>query len=127
MKKTLLGLIGALSTLAGCSHQDIESVDVTRFEQIVNAGGVQLLDVRTAGEFAEGFIPGAMNIDVNQPGFVEKVEQQLTKDKPVAIYCRSGHRSMIGARQLVKVNYKVINLNGGIIAWNAAGKKTRRP
>lgn len=127
MKKTLLGLLGAMTTLAGCSDKNIQTVDATQFEQLVQAGKVQLLDVRTAGEYAEGFIPGAVNIDVNQSDFVEKAEQQLGKDRPVAVYCRSGHRSMMGAQQLVKAHYKVINLDGGIIAWSAAGKPTRRP
>ncbi len=127
MKKTLMGLLGAMTTLAGCSDKNIQTVDVTQFEQLVQAGNVQLLDVRTAEEYAGGFIPGAVNIDVNRSDFAEKAEQQLDVEKPVAVYCRSGHRSMIGAHQLAKAKYKVINLNGGIIAWNAAGKPTQRP
>jgi rhodanese-related sulfurtransferase len=57
-------------------------------------GGAQLLDVRSAAEFAEGAAPGAMNIPVQM---LERYTELLEKDKPVIVYCRSGNRSAMAA------------------------------
>ncbi len=119
-------LAALATTLFGCSNKNIETVDVNKFESLINAGKVQLLDARTAEEYNEEAIPGAMNIDVKQDDFLEKSEKQLSKDKPVAIYCRSGKRSMMGAQQLSQAKFKVFNLDGGILAWKDAGKKTKK-
>lgn len=115
-------MFGAFSILGGCKSTSIENADVNQFETLVNTQDVQVLDVRTAEEFSDGFIPGAINIDVYQPDFLEQVVTTIDKKQPVAIYCRSGKRSMMAAQQLVKAHYKVINLDGGIMAWDAAGK-----
>lgn len=99
------------------------TVDVDEFERtIADTAGVQLLDVRSQQEYDEGHLPGAYIIDVHDSAFLEQVEAQLTKDKPVAVYCRSGRRSASAARQLVKAGYQVINLDGGILAWKEQGK-----
>ena len=58
-------------------------------EQLENA---VLLDVRTAAEIADVNIDGHIAIDIQQPGFTEKVAQ-LDKTKTYFIYCRSGNRS----------------------------------
>lgn len=80
-----------------------------------------LIDVRTPQEFAEGRLPGAVNIDCSTPSFVEEVEARVPKDREVALYCRSGRRSAEAASLLVKAGYKVADLAGGILAWQEAG------
>lgn len=115
-------MCSVLSFLGGCKSNEIENVDVNQFEKFILTPEVQILDVRTADEFADGFIPGAKNIDVYQPNFMELASTELDHKKPVAIYCRSGKRSMMAAQQLVAAKFKVINLEGGILAWDAAGK-----
>lgn len=78
---------------------------------------IQLLDVRTPEEYAAGHINEAINIDVNDSTFLQRAEASLQKQKPIAAYCRSGKRSAHAASLLAKQGYTVINLLGGIIAW----------
>ena len=53
-----------------------------------------LLDVRTPAEFAEGHLAGAVNVDVQDPSFLGRVEALgLPADGPVYLYCKSGGRS----------------------------------
>lgn len=103
-----------------CSQQNFENKEVKEFAELIDSGNVQLVDVRTAGEYAEGHLPGALNIDVKEDSFVQKAEQQLTKEKKVAVYCRSGRRSANAAGVLSERGYKVVNLLGGIQAWQKA-------
>lgn len=117
-------IIVILSTLfASCSsHQGIESVTVDEFENALYDGHVQLLDVRSAEEYAQGHIANAENIDVQQPDFIDKAKAKLDHANPVYVYCRSGKRSMLAARKLVKAGYQVVNLRDGIVGWEDAGK-----
>lgn len=117
-------IIVILSTLfASCSsHQGIESVTVDEFENALYDGHVQLLDVRSVEEYAQGHIANAENIDVQQPDFIDKAQAKLDHANPVYVYCRSGKRSMLAAQKLVKAGFKVVNLRDGIMGWEDAGK-----
>lgn len=80
-----------------------------------------ILDVRTPGEVAEGTIPGAVVIDINDPAFESKVNE-LDKTKPVYVYCKAGGRSARATDIMMKNNFsKVYNLDGGIMAWTEEG------
>lgn len=125
MIKLLKGIIIViLSTLfASCSsHQGIESVTADEFENALYDGHVQLLDVRSVEEYAQGHIANAENIDVQQPDFIDKAQEKLDNTNPVYVYCRSGKRSMLAAQKLVKAGFKVVNLRDGIVGWEDAGK-----
>ncbi|ERT61236.1 rhodanese-like protein [Prevotella sp. BV3P1] len=117
-------IIVILSTLfASCSsHQGIESVTADEFENALYDGHVQLLDVRSVEEYAQGHIANAENIDVQQPDFIDKAQAKLDHANPVYVYCRSGKRSMLAAQKLVKAGFKVVNLRDGIMGWEDAGK-----
>lgn len=117
-------IIVILSTLfASCSsHQGIESVTADEFENALYDGHVQLLDVRSVEEYAQGHIANAENIDVQQPDFIDKAQAKLDHANPVYVYCRSGKRSMLAAQKLVKAGFKVVNLRDGIVGWEDAGK-----
>ena len=103
-----------------------KNVGTDEFERLIADKAVQILDSRSKAEYDEGHIEGAILIDVNDPSFKTKAGATLSKDKPVAVYCRSGRRSRVAADILSKEGYKVTNLDGGIITWNAAGKPTVR-
>ena len=105
-----------------------KTVDVNEFEKFVADTTVVLLDVRTPAEHAEGFIPGThFNIDVLEDTYTKVATETLPKDKPVALYCRSGNRSKNAARILADNGYQVIELGTGFRGWVAAGKKTAKP
>ncbi|WP_321325923.1 rhodanese-like domain-containing protein [Thiomicrorhabdus sp.] len=80
-----------------------------------------VLDVRTAGEYREGYIGNATNISSTE---ISSKMGLLPKDKdaPILVYCLSGARSARAAGAIAKAGYtNVNNLSGGINAWKAAG------
>lgn len=113
-----------LGLTTACSGQNFENTDVTGFEALATAPDVTLLDVRSEGEYAEGHIDGALNIDVNASDFVDCAMAMLPRGTTVAVYCRSGRRSATAAALLADRGYRVVNLSGGILAWIEAGRPT---
>ena len=122
MKKILTLLLATLGLTTACGQDNFENTDVLGFSELVADTNVVVLDVRTAAEFTEGHIKGAILIDQGQSDFVEKAKSSLPIEKKIAIYCRSGRRSANAAGKLAEVGYKCVNLKGGIIAWKEAGK-----
>ena len=95
-----------------------KTVDVAEFAKAVADTLYVVLDVRTAAEHAEGYIPGThFNIDVLEDTYTETALKTLPKDKPVALYCRSGNRSKQAAEKLVKLGYTNIVEFDGIHDW----------
>ena len=118
----LLSLFGFVS----CSHarsDSIKTVSASEFAEIIKADSVVLVDVRTAEEFNSGHIDGAMNIDVLKNDFVSVATSTLPKEKTIAVYCRSGKRSMKAANILAKDGYKVVNFRGGWMEWTEFCKR----
>lgn len=120
MKNTILMAFALWSSLCGCSS--VKDIDVQTFATAV-ADGARILDVRTPGEYEEGYIPGAVNVDWNGENFESKVDAAFDTDEPLYIYCRSGRRSAAAPRALSKAGYEVFNLLGGYEAWTAAGQR----
>ena len=80
----------------------------------VEARTLNLIDVREADEFAEGHLPGAINLPLSD--FLERYGE-LDKDKSYHIICRSGARSAQACAFLEEEGYDVTNVAGGTIAW----------
>jgi rhodanese-related sulfurtransferase len=78
---------------------------------------LQVVDVRKLAEFESGHISGAVSKPVDQlAGSVEGID----RERPVAVYCKSGYRSSIASSLLERAGFKqVINLTGGYDAWTA--------
>lgn len=111
-------MIICISQAQACTHNDsIISVSAPEFQKELKADSVQLVDVRTPQEYAEGHIAGAININVQSDDFQSNAEKQLSKDSTILVYCRSGRRSLDAAEILTGLGFKVINLKGGIIEW----------
>ena len=121
MKNILALLLAAFGLNTACS-QNFENMEVKEFAELIADSNVVVLDVRTADEYAEGHIKGAILIDQKQSDFIDKTKSLLPIDKKIAIYCRSGRRSANAAGKLADIGYKCVNLKGGIIAWKDAGK-----
>lgn len=76
-----------------------------------------LLDIRTPGEYSEGRIKGARNIDFYASSFETELNA-LDKTKTYLIYCRSGNRTGQALFLMKKLGFlKVINLENGIVDW----------
>lgn len=101
-------------------------VDVAQFAELIATPGVQIVDVRTPEEFADGHIAGALNIPVQQPDFAERVAQ-LDPTKTYAVYCRSSRRSQPAVAQMNAAGItNVYELTGGTVAWADAGQPLTR-
>lgn len=106
-----------LSGAAGCNPTPkFSSVDAAAFAREIANERVQLIDVRTPEEFAEGHIAGAVNMNVHSEAFAQQIAT-LDSTRPVALYCRSGRRSKRAAEQVTAAGYQVIELDGGILSW----------
>jgi rhodanese-related sulfurtransferase len=82
-------------------------------------GDIQLIDVRTPEEFAQGHLKNSVNINFYDSAFMDDMEK-LDKSKVLYIYCRSGSRSGKASKQLGKMGFtKVYDLQGGINNWNS--------
>ena len=80
---------------------------------------LQLVDVRTPEETAEGIIEGAQNIDFRDPDF-ETYINKLDKNKPIVVYCGAGGRSGKTSELLEELGFKKIyDLTGGYTQWEA--------
>ena len=124
--KKLFFIILILTGLNGCMNAHNKSyvnMEVERFAEYLTNDSVQLLDVRTPEEYAEGHIAGSRNINVFDSDFIDEAEKTLDKSKPVAVYCRSGKRSADAARELSDIGFNVVNLEGGIHAWKEEHKR----
>ena len=122
MKKVLTCLLAIIGLTTACGQGNFRNVNVNEFQTLIADTNIVVLDVRTAAEFSEGHIQGALLIDQGQSDFVEKAKALLPTNKTIAVYCRSGRRSANAAGKLSAVGYKCVNLKGGISAWKDANK-----
>jgi len=120
MKKMMACFLASLGLNVACAQANYENTDVKGFAELMEDANVVVLDVRTAEEFKEGHLEGAVNIDQAQSDFIQKAKESLPANKTIAIYCRSGRRSASAAGKLAAEGYKVVNLKGGILAWKEA-------
>lgn len=81
-----------------------------------------VVDVRTPEEFAEGHLPGAVNIDFNGDDFEAQIAK-LDPAKPCLVYCAVGGRSGLSLETFQKLKFaKVHHLADGYKGWTATGK-----
>ena len=120
--KKIIALIASVLLLAGCSSSTTASdLSVTEFSAKIAEAGVISLDVRTPGEFAEGYIQGARLIDFQSGNFENEIAA-LDKNATYAVYCRSGNRSGQAVKVMQDAGFtNVFNMNGGVIDWANAG------
>jgi rhodanese-related sulfurtransferase len=128
MRTLFAGLCLFFTSLFSCQQKagDFKSVSVDEFATLIADPEVQRLDVRTVAEYSEGHIPGSINVNVLDDAFEAVADSVLQKDKPVAVYCRSGKRSKKAADILSKKGYTIYDLDKGFIGWEGAGKEVEK-
>ena len=104
------------------THQDdvarASRLTVHEVAEATSRGGVQLLDIRNAGELEAGGVPGAMHIPLAE---LSRRADELDPGRPVVVYCAGGWRSSVGASLLrAKGVADVSDLLGGYAAWDRA-------
>jgi rhodanese-related sulfurtransferase len=99
----------------------VRDVGVPELKAALDAGTVQILvDVRSSQEFAEGHVPGAVNIPMDQIG-QRFGELDAFADNEIWVICALGGRSAKVSGQLVELGFKPVNVDGGTKGWIAAG------
>ena len=120
--KKLLPFVLSLMLLSSCAHPESSSLG---YRQISMDEAVKMmrdeknyiiLDVRRPDEYAEGHIPGAINVPNEEIGTAE-IAQLPSKSQLILVYCRSGRRSKEAAAKLVNLGYTNIVEFGGILDW----------
>ena len=121
MKKLLPIFITAL-LLVGCAaptEREVSYRQITMDEAVAmmeEEEGYIILDVRTAAEFDEKHISGAINIP-NETIGTDAIPELPDKDQLILVYCRSGNRSKQASEKLMKLGYTNVVEFGGIIDW----------
>ena len=89
----------------------VDSISSNEIEQKLKEN-IQLIDVRTPGEFRRGHIKNTKNVPLNEIGQFTPIT-----DETVYVICHSGARSKLVAKKLKKKGYDVINIQGGMHEW----------
>ena len=126
--KRLLPFILSLMLLSSCGTPGGSS---NSYRQISMDAAVKMmkdeknyiiLDVRRPDEYAEGHIPGAINVPNEEIGTAE-IAELPDKAQLILVYCRSGRRSKEASEKLVKLGYTNIVEFGGILDWKGEIEK----
>lgn len=121
----IIFLFAILATSCFGSKTEIVTLNIVDFDPETKKNRV-LIDVRTPKEFAEGHLPGAININVEDENFAEKMDE-LNKNKNIYLYCKTGKRSAKAVAIADTLGFKKIyNLDGGFIGWQEAGKAVEK-
>ncbi len=144
-RNLIIGLMAGTLLVAGCSGSESSTADPDTSEPVINESSAEtagvrtvsaeegaaiqasppeslvILDVRTADEFAAGHLEGAVVVDFYAEDFRAQLEE-LDPTVPYLLYCQSGNRSGQAAAMMEDLGYDdVANIDGGILAWSAAG------
>jgi phage shock protein E len=111
--------------LAGCSSgtdaASVSTIGATELVEVVADPDVVVLDVRTPQEYAQGHVPGALNIDVSSPSFADEIAT-LPKDVTYVVYCRSGNRSADAAARMADAGFTdLYDVDAGLATLASAG------
>jgi thioredoxin 1 len=104
----------------GQSNEGFTTVTPQEFsKKLAKTPEAFLIDVRTPGEYADGHLQDAVNIDWKSNDFGEKVAD-IDKSAPIYVYCLSGGRSKGAANFLKKEGFEnVIEMDGGMMKWRS--------
>lgn len=125
-----LALMGAVA-LSACSGAPAESggastnestgvytkITADEAKTMMDSGSPTIVDVRTAQEYAEGHLPGAINLPVENIG-ADKPAELTDTNAELIVYCRTGVRSKQASDKLIELGYQHVNDMGGIVDWN---------
>lgn len=123
MKKSLIFILLVSFTLLDCGTSiSSGTIAPDKFKEAIDSmSGLQILDVRTPEEFISGHIEGARNLDFFAPNFQSELSK-LDQNKPIAVYCAVGSRSVSTLKMLQSLGFqKIYDLERGILNWQKYG------
>lgn len=123
--------LGVLAVAGACTfyksragQRDVSQAQL--LEWMNQKSSLCILDVRTAGEYDSGHIPGAINIGHKEIS-AHLDELAACKDKNIVVYCEAGGRARMAQSVLTKAGFpNVYHLNGDMSAWRSAGQPTEK-
>ena len=98
----------------------LETSQWSQIDEYVDRG-YQLIDVRTAGEFGRGSIPGAINIPVDEI----RERQSEIKSSDLLVNCQVGQRGHTASLLLKELGFNAVNLDGGYLTWSNSPAATK--
>jgi rhodanese-related sulfurtransferase len=96
----------------------MREVDLVAFAA-AQADGALVIDVREAGEYVAGHVPGAKLMPMGQ---LPSLVGELPKDRRIYVICASGNRSLSMTSFLVQSGYDAWSVAGGTSAWASSGR-----
>jgi rhodanese-related sulfurtransferase len=111
---TALIILGALLYLNPAMSRD---------KNLNQSSDLIIIDVRTPDEFNQGYVEGAINLDIYNPNFEEELKK-LDVNKDYAIYCRSGSRAAKAVEVMNRLGFKKVKNLGSL--RNALGELNRK-
>ena len=126
--KRLLPFVLSLMLLSSCGAPGSSSLGYRQIsmneavKMMKDEKNYIILDVRRPDEYAEGHIPGAINVPNEEIGTTE-IAELPDKSQLILVYCRSGRRSKEASEKLVKLGYTNIVEFGGILDWKGEIEK----
>jgi rhodanese-related sulfurtransferase len=123
--------LSAVDRILAQARAGLRRVGAPQAKEISDAGGL-LIDIRPAAQRAEfGEIPGALTIERNNlewrldPEGSHRIPEAADADRPVVIVCQEGYASSLAAASLLSLGRTAVtDLDGGFVAWRAAGLPT---
>ena len=101
------------------AQNKIEINSKEAFTMLQKNNKIVVLDVRTPGEFNDGHIKGAVNIDIHDPDALRKIDK-LDHNTVYLVHCRTNHRSKIAADHMVQSGFKTVyQMMDGYMGWAA--------
>jgi rhodanese-related sulfurtransferase len=100
-------------------REPFSRVTVSEAKEMIDTGNVQVIDVRTPGEYMGGHVPGAPNIP--HMSIIGR-KNELASDKALVFICEMGSRSALACEFAAAAGFKeLFNVEGGTDAWRKAG------
>ena len=113
----VMGALAVLLAACGASQPTYKQISQDEAMQMMkDESGYLIVDVRTPEEFAEGHIPGAINVPNEEIG-IEMPDALPDKDQLLLVYCRRGNRSKEASQKLADMGYTNVYEFGGIETW----------
>jgi rhodanese-related sulfurtransferase len=107
---------GATTSAATTASDAYHKIDAETAKKMIDAGGVTIVDVRRADEYASGHLPGAINVPNESIASAQPADLPDTS-ATLVVYCRTGVRSKQASDKLVAMGYEAVYDMGGITSW----------
>jgi len=120
-------VLGIFSMTLFVEHNETNVLPQARLVELMASDrSLLLLDVRTAKEFTEGHIPGAINIP-HELLSARSAELGNDKSRQIVVYCQSGYRAGVAEEILRAAGFSQLqHLQGDMRGWSAAGRQVSK-